>query len=82
MAKAPTKGGEDAADPQNEVKQPAEAPKPEAKQPDPQHGEAVTDAAQAAALVGIAPDQVFAFRLFETKVVVVTIAGQKLEAAL
>jgi len=69
MAKAPTKTGQDGAgDPQ--------------KQPDPQDGQAVTDAEQAAALVGVEPAEVFAFRLYDTKVVVVTVAGQKLEAAL
>lgn len=81
MAKAPTKGGEDAADPQ---KQPgvSRAIDPVGGAAEHELGAPVTDAAQAATLVGIAPDQVFAFRLHETKVVVVTVAGQKLEAPL
>lgn len=66
MARTPTKGGDAASTPDQTGHLQSEAP----------------DAAQAAALVGVEAGEVLAFRLYDDRVVVVTVAGRKLEALL
>lgn len=71
MARTPTKGG-DAASTPDQTGHP-QTGHPQSEDP---------DAAQAAALVGVEAGEVLAFRLYDDRVVVVTVAGRKLEALL